>query len=272
MWRLRLSCVLWNLQISTHTSLRDVTLVLPMPANSGRFLLTHLYEMWPSFIGQFSAILHFYSHISTRCDWRQHGGRDVYGRFLLTHLYEMWHKHGWNFRVWIYFYSHISTRCDGIDCLGQPMLLHFYSHISTRCDTTGAQNGLNRSDFYSHISTRCDLSRSQLMSNLGIFLLTHLYEMWLLRLPQLTHCCWFLLTHLYEMWHLIWRCRRRAKIISTHTSLRDVTPAHPECFPRFQISTHTSLRDVTCTDWQRFPETDYFYSHISTRCDNICRA
>ena len=57
-------------RISTHTSLRDVTLCLREPCGGGsQFLLTHLYEMW---------------HSSAGC------GRLPHPEFLLTHLYEMW--------------------------------------------------------------------------------------------------------------------------------------------------------------------------------------
>ena len=55
-------------KISTHTSLRDVTIMkAPFPMWS-KFLLTHLYEMWPN--------------APPSCSTAP--------AFLLTHLYEMW--------------------------------------------------------------------------------------------------------------------------------------------------------------------------------------
>ena len=58
-----------RLEISTHTSLRDVT---------------------QAAVNKVTAQLNFYSHISTRCDptsWHRWSRSWV---FLLTHLYEMW--------------------------------------------------------------------------------------------------------------------------------------------------------------------------------------
>ena len=137
--------------------------------------------------------------------------------------------------------------------------------------------------FYSHISARCDQTRLPEIKWWHSFLLSHLCEMWQKLWIYSSWNFWFLLSHLCEMWrkvfgilflpenfysHISARCddisimERCSFLISTLTSLRDVTQKFLKLLQKKLISTLTSLRDVTIFSFQGSRIFQFLLSHL----------
>ena len=169
----------------------------------------------------YSAV-HFYSHISARCD-RLHLPQKTAGQN---------------------FYSHISARCDSQTVYRKKLRYDFYSHISARCDPSPLFLVVKLWDFYSHISARCDIHRKNKEQKNCISTLTSLRDV--------TDRCWkptsdlgiSTLTSLRDVTDL-WAFPHHADLyFYSHISAR-CDNFICSFTSTYRISTLTSLRDVT---------------------------